>query len=89
MKLWGRRSVGVDGVWQYAAVDAARKKQFAHLAAAKAQVMAWAGVHGVPLVRVEFVVPFVQTISIPTCGCTTRVTPLPVSLGEALGVGFI
>jgi hypothetical protein len=48
-------------VWQDAAVDAVRKKQFAHLAAAKSQVLTWAAGHGVPLVRVEFVVPLVET----------------------------
>jgi hypothetical protein len=48
-------------VWQDAGVDTARTKQFAHLDVAKAQLMAWAGEHGVPLVRVEFIVPFVET----------------------------
>jgi hypothetical protein len=39
----------------------ARKKQFAHLAAAKGQLLGWADSSGVPLVRVDFVVPFVET----------------------------
>jgi hypothetical protein len=42
-------------------VDAARKKQFAHIDAARIGLLAWARANDVPLVRVEFVVPFVDT----------------------------
>jgi hypothetical protein len=42
-------------------VETARKRRFAHLAAAEAQILAWARSHDVPLVHVDFVVPFVET----------------------------
>ena len=42
-------------------MEDARKKQFAHLAAAKEQLEAWAVSHAVSLERVDFVVPFVET----------------------------
>jgi hypothetical protein len=42
-------------------VDAARKNQFAHIDAAKANLLAWAAANKVPLIHVEFVVPFVDT----------------------------
>jgi hypothetical protein len=42
-------------------VDAARKQQFAYIGAAKTALLGWAQANGVPLVRVEFVVPFVDT----------------------------
>lgn len=42
-------------------MDTARRKQFAHLAAAKEQLHLWAGSHAVPLAHVDFVVPFVET----------------------------
>jgi hypothetical protein len=35
--------------------------QFAHIDAAKAQLLTWAAARDIPLVRVEFVVPFVDT----------------------------
>jgi hypothetical protein len=39
----------------------ARQTQLDHLEAAKKQVVEWAIDNGVPLVQVEFVVPFVET----------------------------
>ncbi|OLE23160.1 MAG: hypothetical protein AUG44_22860 [Actinobacteria bacterium 13_1_20CM_3_71_11] len=42
-------------------MDAARKQQFAHIAAAKTALLGWAQSNDIPLVRVEFVVPFVET----------------------------
>jgi hypothetical protein len=42
-------------------MNAARKQQFARIEAAKAQLQAWAGANGIPLVHVDFVVPFVET----------------------------
>jgi hypothetical protein len=36
-----------------------RRRQFAHLNDAKQDLLAWAAANDVPLVRVEFVVPFV------------------------------
>jgi hypothetical protein len=42
-------------------VDAERKRQFAHIEAARIALLAWATAHDIPLVRVEFVVPFVHT----------------------------
>jgi hypothetical protein len=44
-----------------ALVDAARKKQFTHIEVARAQLLSWATANDVPLARVEFVVPFVET----------------------------
>lgn len=38
-----------------------RQRQFALIAAAKDRLHAWANQHGIPLHRVEFVVPFVET----------------------------
>ena len=42
-------------------MHAARKQQLAHIETAKAQLRAWAGANGVPLVHVDFAVPFVET----------------------------
>jgi hypothetical protein len=42
-------------------VDAARKKQFAHIEAAEIGLLTWARANDVPLVCVEFTVPFVET----------------------------
>jgi hypothetical protein len=42
-------------------VDAARRQQFAHIGAAKTALLGWAQANNIPLVRVEFVVPFVET----------------------------
>jgi hypothetical protein len=42
-------------------VNAARKQQLAHIEAAGAELRAWARSNGVPLVHVDFVVPFVET----------------------------
>jgi hypothetical protein len=42
-------------------VDPARRRQFDHLGTAKRELLAWAVANDVPLVRVEFVVPFVPT----------------------------
>ena len=42
-------------------MNAARKQQFAHIEAAKAQLQAWAEANDIPLVHVDFVVPFVET----------------------------
>ncbi len=48
--------------WPYdVGVDAARKQQFAHIDAAKTNLLGWAQANDVPLVHVEFVVPFVET----------------------------
>jgi hypothetical protein len=43
-----------------AAVNKARETQFAHIEAAKAELLAWAITTGTPLANVEFVVPFVE-----------------------------
>jgi hypothetical protein len=42
-------------------VNAHRRRQFAYLANGKRDLLAWAADNGIPLVRVEFVVPFVDT----------------------------
>jgi hypothetical protein len=42
-------------------VITAREKQFEHLTAAKEQLVGWAGANAVPLVHVDFVVPFAET----------------------------
>jgi hypothetical protein len=42
-------------------VNADRKQQFAHIEAAGAELRAWASSDGVPLVHVDFAVPFVET----------------------------
>jgi hypothetical protein len=42
-------------------VEAARRKQFEHLASAKARILSWAAAQDLPLVRVEYIVPFVET----------------------------
>ena len=42
-------------------MNAARKQQFAHIEAAKSQLQAWTQANDVPLVHVDFVVPFVET----------------------------
>ena len=42
-------------------MDAARTTQFAHLAAAETGLRTWADTNGVPLVHLEFVVPFSPT----------------------------
>jgi hypothetical protein len=42
-------------------VDEKRRAQFNHLGTARRELLAWAGAIAVPLVRVEFVVPFVKT----------------------------
>ncbi|MBE1491864.1 hypothetical protein [Plantactinospora soyae] len=42
-------------------MDAARRRQFAHLGDAKKELLAWTTANAIPLVRVEFVVPFVET----------------------------
>jgi hypothetical protein len=42
-------------------VDEARHQQLTHLDAARGELLAWATANAVPLVRVEFVVPFVDT----------------------------
>jgi hypothetical protein len=42
-------------------VEPARRTQFKHLSTAQRDLFAWAAANDVPLVRVEFVVPFVPT----------------------------
>ncbi len=42
-------------------MGAERKKYFRHVAAARARLLRWATANGVPLVRVEFVGPFVES----------------------------
>jgi hypothetical protein len=42
-------------------MDPARRKQFRHLGEARDRLLVWAGNNDVPLVRVEFVVPFVES----------------------------
>lgn len=42
-------------------MDPARSRQFDHLDNAQHELLAWASANEVPLVRVEFVVPFVPT----------------------------
>ena len=42
-------------------MDPLRQQQFDHLTSAKTQILAWAEERGVRLVRVEFIVPFVES----------------------------
>ncbi len=42
-------------------MDQARRTQFAHLEDARRGLLEWASASAIPLVRVEFVVPFVAT----------------------------
>jgi hypothetical protein len=42
-------------------VDEQRRRQFVHLATGKRELLAWIADNGIPLVRVEFGVPFVDT----------------------------
>jgi hypothetical protein len=42
-------------------MSTARQTQLDHLEAAKKRLVEWAGDNGVPLVQVEYVVPFVET----------------------------
>lgn len=42
-------------------MDTARRRQFSHIETAKARLLEWARANAVPLTRVEFNVPFVET----------------------------
>ena len=42
-------------------MDEQRRRQFAHLATGKRELLAWTANNGIPLVRAQFGVPFVQT----------------------------
>jgi hypothetical protein len=42
-------------------MDPARGKQFGHLANAEARILRWAAANAIPLVRIEYVVPFAET----------------------------
>ena len=42
-------------------MDPTRRRQFDHLGTARYELIAWATANDIPLVRVEFVVPFVPT----------------------------
>jgi len=42
-------------------VDDQRRRQFAYLATGEHDLLAWTDDNGIPLMRMEFVVPFVET----------------------------